>query len=178
MRERQLNVWTHFSSRAPPIWIDNFRMQKNFDRKCITSDLSERFSDFKSIKKVIQQYFKLNRNVIEIILETLESYAQERHQFLQKNVRILKFFWLSWFRPASKIDPNEGSWEASKDKESWLYNSKTKSGWNKLSIAAKVYRRRIQSKGSIYLRRDFKLVLWSRSAILQAASILIFERAI
>ena len=69
-----------------------FQNSKNFDRKCITSDLSERFSDFKSIKKVIQQYFKLNRNVIEIILETLESYAQERHQFLQKNVRILKFF--------------------------------------------------------------------------------------
>ena len=57
---------------------------ENFERKCITSDLSERFSDFKSIKKVIQQYFKLNRNVIEIILETLESYAQERNQFYQK----------------------------------------------------------------------------------------------
>ena len=51
---------------------------KNFIRKCITPDLSERFNDFKSIKKVIQQYFKLNRNVIEIILETLESYAQDR----------------------------------------------------------------------------------------------------
>ena len=51
---------------------------KNLKRQCVTSDLSERFSDFKSIKKVIQQYFKLNRNVIEIILETLESYAQDR----------------------------------------------------------------------------------------------------
>ena len=42
--------------------------------------MSERFSDFKSIKKVIQQYFKLNRNVIEIILETLESYAQDGYR--------------------------------------------------------------------------------------------------
>ena len=51
----------------------------------MTSNLAERFSDFKSIKKVIQQYFKLNRNVIEIILETLESYAQERSHAKKAN---------------------------------------------------------------------------------------------
>ena len=62
---------------------------KNLKRQCVTSDLSERFSDFKSIKKVIQQYFKLNRNVIEIILETLESYAQDRDR-VQKAHTVLE----------------------------------------------------------------------------------------
>ena len=74
--------WTHI------VWVIQYESSNwkscsrniiNLKRQCVTSDLGERFSDFKSIKKVIQQYFKLNRNVIEIILETLESYAQDRN---------------------------------------------------------------------------------------------------
>ena len=85
-------------------WKSCSRHIKNLKRQCVTSDLSERFSDFKSIKKVIQQYFKLNRNVIEIILETLESYAQDRNH-VQKAWTVLMgptyhmshIIWLIWY---------------------------------------------------------------------------------
>ena len=81
---------------------------KNFIRKCITPDLSERFNDFKSIKKVIQQYFKLNRNVIEIILETLESYAQDRDR-LKYDFLIPPSFLGVGKNSGNKIDPVVGS---------------------------------------------------------------------
>ena len=50
---------------------------------CLDEDVSVRYADFKTINRIVSRAYKLEKSVVEIILETLEVYAKD----LEKQVR-------------------------------------------------------------------------------------------
>ena len=79
IKQRTLGCSNYESkSRPRPDTLDQRLM-----KRCLDKDLKARFLDFKEIEKALSTVTRLKKSVIEIILDTLESYSQD----LEKQVR-------------------------------------------------------------------------------------------
>ena len=71
-----------------PYAKDYMQTSPNYSTKqllltCIDEDPTKRYADFKTINRIVSRAYKLEKSVVEIILETLEIYAKD----LEKQVR-------------------------------------------------------------------------------------------
>ena len=79
IKQRTLGC-SNYESRSRP---RSDTLDQRLMKRCLDKDLKGRFLDFKEIEKALSTVTRLKKSVIEIILDTLESYSQD----LEKQVR-------------------------------------------------------------------------------------------